>query len=77
MNANAVAIAWVEFIKAQSEGITDIRSMERALTAAEKYMLADERAASAKVLARSEANAQMWFDIAERRGKALRQRTVE
>ena len=43
MNANGLVVAWTEFIKAQAEGITDIRSMERALAAANKYIVADER----------------------------------
>ena len=43
MTDNAVTAAWTQFIRAQSEGITDIRSMERALAAAEKYIVADVR----------------------------------
>lgn len=39
INPNALMAAWTEFCKAQSEGVTDIRSMERAMEVASKYMV--------------------------------------
>lgn len=62
---NAVMVAWVEFGKVQAEGIHDLRSMRRALEAAEKYIapqLTDERVEDFAIRAALGNNGGAWAE---------------